>query len=358
VEWQALVDGHEEDDPVVLEPDAPADPVPGLELLTTGDDVEGFVLTLIFNNPRATVALLDRQGRMVWWQDVESASAFRALYDPASRSVTWLDLDVDGQSRLWRCALDGQPEQVATLPHSHHDFTTAPDGGWYVLAYDPREVDLEGEVQTIYGDEVVHVSADGSEVEQVWSSWDEFPFTETVTAMASFNGLEYPHTNSVVVDAATGDLVLSLYLLDALIAVDPASGSTRWQMGGEGSDWQVDVPFAHQHSPLLVQDGGQLALFDNGSGDEADPAEAALYTLDWERHTATRTWDYDEGGAHLDVTMGSAVPTAEDDLLVAWGSDAELTRVSPEGEVRWAMAWDGDSFGYTALVDDLAGASW
>lgn len=355
--WQVQVEGHEDDPPVEIETEALPAELPALELVGGDEELEGFALSVVFDGPQTTIVLIDREGRIVWWQQVQSAAAaFRALYDPASRSVTWFDHGDDGSSRLWRCTLDGQPEQIASLPHAHHDLTAAPDGGWYVLAYEPREMPYEGGTETVKGDEVVYVSADGSVIEQIWSSWDEFPFTGS--GMWGTDGLEYPHTNSVVVDPATGDVVLSLYFADTVIAVDPEDGQTRWRMGGDASDWELDEPFARQHSPFFVDGGARLALFDNGFGDEEDPAEATLYELDWATRSARRSWAFDDGGDHFGITMGSAVPTPTDDLLVAWGSDAELTRVTEAGQVRWKLLLDGDSFGYTTLVEDLAGASW
>jgi hypothetical protein len=193
----------------------------------------------------------------------------------------------------------------------------------------------------------------------VWSSWDEFPYA----GESMSNGViaEYPHTNSVTVDPDTGHVLLSLYLANALAMVDPATGEAEWTMGGERSDWTLpgDDGFAHQHSPVLLDGGGRLALFDNGAGSEADPAEAAIYDLDWDARVATRSFRFDDSGIHRQITTGSAVPVGDaGSVLVAWGSDAMLTQVSEAGEVEWELLWDGDLFGYTAHVDDLSGASW
>lgn len=373
---QATSDGDGityEGDVVELTPAAPPADLPSLELVTApSDSVTGFSLTMIVQYPAGVIALLDRQGRYVWWQDVPSIGAYRAIYDPQANTVSWLATSGTG-STLWRCALDGQPEAVATLPLTHHDFTVDPAGGWYVLGYDDRDVPevtddseeggdsarTDGATVTVRGDQLYHVTADGSEITSVWSSWDEFPYAGE--SMSNGVVLEYPHTNSVTVDPDTGHVLLSLYLADALAMVDPATGLAEWTMGGESSTWTMldGEAFAHQHSPVLLEGGSRLALFDNGAGSEADPAEAAIYDLDWASKVATRSFRYDDGGIHTQVTTGSAVPSGDDgSMLVAWGSDATLTQVSASGEVEMEVLWHGDLFGYTAHLAELAGAAW
>lgn len=362
--WQVMVNASSEtvryrSEAIELSPVTPAD-LPVLDVTTAPtDEVTGYTVTVLVRNPDGLIAVLDRQGRYVWWQHVEDIAANRALYDAASRSVLWLANDGPDASVLWRCVLDGQPEQVATLPHTHHDLTPDPAGGWYVLAYDERDVETDehdehDDVTTVIGDQLLHVSPDGSEVKTVWTSWDEFPYTGQ--SMSDGQVAEYPHTNSVTVDRSTGNVLLSLYLADALAMVDPETGLTVWTMGERDSDWTFPEgeAFAHQHSPQLLDDGLRLAIFDNGAGDPADPAEAALYDLDWDTFTATRAWSYDQGGVHTSITTGSAIPVGDaGSVLVAWGSDAALTQVSAAGEVEWQVEWQGDSFGYTSHIAEL-----
>ncbi len=253
---------------------------------------------------------------------------------------------------------------------------TGRSGGWYTLGYDKREVeaddggnedgDAQGDAQggdspgtrTVAGDTVMHISADGSEVTTVWISWDEFPYAGV--SMGRGAVAEYPHTNSVTVDRNTGNLLLSMLLADALAMVDPATGLAVWTMGGADSDWEfeADETFAHQHSPLLIDGGRQLALFDDGAGDSADSAEAAVYDLDWGTFQARRTWSYDEQGEHVGLTTGSVAPVnSGGSLLVAGGSDASLSQVSQSGELEWEVGFLGDTMGYSSHLTLLGGES-
>lgn len=364
VTWQVAVhslgDGVEyTSEPVAVTTEVPPEDLPQLAITVPPTDaVTGFTVTLIVQNPDGVVAILDRQGRYVYWQAVANVSAFRALYDPDSAALLWLTMD-GSISTLWRCALDGVPEVVVDdLPRSHHDLTAAPGGGWYVIAFDEREVTLEdGSAATVSGDQLLKIAPDGSDVHAVWSSWDEFPYAGVSMPGAGYP--EFPHTNSVIVDPESGDVLLSLYLIDSLVLVDPATGLSRWQLGGDDSDWSIPEgeTFSHQHSPAFFNGHDQVALFDNG--EETDPAEAAVYDLDWDHMSADRTWVTDDGGGHMNITTGSAVSVGDaGDVLVAWGSDAVLSQVTAAGEDDWRVEWDGDLFGFTARIDDLAGASW
>ena len=365
VTWQARVDGVGEQatytsDALELPPPLPDD-LPALDVkVPASADVSGYSVTVLVTYPGAVVVVLDSDGRYVFWQAVDSIAGFRAVYDAPSRSVYWLaEAGTDpsaNASALWRCALDGQPELVAELPQTHHDLTVDPDGGWYVLAYDEREVEGEGDDLVVRGDELLHISPDGQDIATVWDSWDQFPYAGE--SMEGSDRAEYPHTNSVIVDPDSGELVLSLYMTDTLVWVDPSTGRVDAEMGGDDSDWTFTdgEAFAHQHSPVLLDDDARLLIFDNGSGGNGDPSEAAMYDLDWSARTAARSWSYDEGGAHRNVTAGSVVRVDDaGDMLVAWGSDAALTQVSAAGEVDWEAQWPGSLVGFTSHLASLDG---
>jgi hypothetical protein len=365
-------------DPIPLTPEAAPADLPALTVSTpASDDVSGLTLTVVLSYPDVLVALLDREGRYVWWQDVHNVGTLRALYDPTTQSVSYVSGNGTPDNALWRCPLDGVPEEVAALPATHHDVKLDPAGGWYVLAYDEREVEIDDgnsgngngdgngdgngnddDENTVVGDRILHVSADGAEVTTVWSSWDEFPYEGL--SMSGSEGTEYPHTNSFDVDPDTGNLLISLYLADTLAFVDPTTGLSEWTMGGTHSNWTLPsgTGFARQHSPHLFDDGAHLALFDNGSGSPDDAyAQAAIYDLDWDTRTATRSWMYDEGGVHSHVTMGSVSPVAGGSALVSWGSEASLTQVSASGEVELEIT-SPDTLGYSEHLSSVAGAIW
>ncbi len=382
VDWQVTATSRSETvlyttDPLALTADPPPADLPAISMTTEPTDaVSGFAVALLAYEPIPVIALIDREGRYVWWQSAPSIAAYRVLYDAPSHSVVWLAYAGENSTVLWRCALDGQPEVVATLgARTHHDLTPDPKGGWYALAYDEHEVERHDEDRTdgsgddstgdddeevtVVADQLLHISADGSEVRTVWRSWDEFPYTDEPDP--DVTSMDWPHTNSVSVDPETGDVLLSLLRLNTLAMVDPSTGLSVWTMGGDDSDWTFPdgEAFAHQHSPLLVDGDSRLAIFDNGLDDASDPAEAAVYDLDWDTLTATRSWSYDQGGAHTNITTGSAIPVGDaGSVLVSWGSDPTLTQVSASGEVEWQLEFDLRCLGYVSQTTDLGGAAW
>ena len=102
---------------------------------------------------------------------------------------------------------------------------------------------------------------DGSDYPELYSSSQEnnnFRDTSTVH--------DYMHLNSICVDSADNNLIVSFRNLDEIVKLNRQSGDIMWRLGGNNSDFPqtADQLFLRQHYPRLTDHGKTLIFVDNG----------------------------------------------------------------------------------------------
>lgn len=299
---------------------------------------EHFVLTTIVGDEPG-VAILDAQGRFVWWWRGEPGTfACQARMAADGQSVLLLVVDSLMQSDIGvirRVALTGETlgETRATL--AHHDFIELPDGRVGFLAYDARS--WQG--TDVAGDALVLLDLETGAEETIWSSWDSL----TPGAPASYPphplGVEWTHANGLDFDEASGDWLVSMHNISTIVRVT-GDGALRWQLGGDTSDFVdaagTEPPFAEQHGPTFTEAG--LLLFDNREPQTGDLYSRAVeLRLDEDAGTFETTWSYDGDQRLFTAFMGSAEQLDDGSTLVGWGSGGRLDRVGADGEVSWRV---------------------
>jgi len=108
---------------------------------------------------------------------------------------------------------------------------------------------------------------------------------------------DWMHGNSLQV-APTGVILMSVRLLDTVIAISPQFDRIVWRIGRFASDFAFpnsSDKFYHEHYVRMLENGN-LLLFDNGDGRPASEggqySRALELALDWNSMTATRVWEY------------------------------------------------------------------
>ncbi|MFN7142554.1 MAG: aryl-sulfate sulfotransferase, partial [Myxococcota bacterium] len=209
----------------------------------------GFVGSTLLGADAAYV-VLDAQGRYVWWwRPDEAYMVNNARLARGGRSVLVLLADADMREDLGtlvEVGLDGEVIAETAAPGAHHDFVETPDGGIVYLAFDTRPWDGEDTI----GDRLARLERTTGVTETLWSSWDALsPTRPDAPDIYSF-GRDWTHANGLALDPVSGDWLVSLHNLDAVVRI-AWDGALRWQMGGAGSDLAVvgDEGFAFQHSP-------------------------------------------------------------------------------------------------------------
>jgi hypothetical protein len=162
------------------------------------------------------------------------------------------------------------------------------------------------------------------------------------------------HCNSIDVDPANGNLLLSGRHMDSVVYIDKATGNILWKMGGaqytkdNATYVTVPDPFYRQHDARL-QPGwaagcsggsGQISMFDDETA-VPGPARAVVYDVTVgtgdggavvdcgvpvDAGAAANVWQYQ--GTVSSIVLGSFRISADDSRVVGWGLRAPATSVT------------------------------
>ncbi len=329
-----------------------AEPVPpGLPSVSVSvpanDDLGGFVVLPLVTMQGVQYAIVDLEGRYVWWREDYASGSFRGSFDP-SGVLTWLDdMPPEGSTFGWTSVIDGESGELDTAS-GHHDFVTIPGSGFLTIGEDLREAGT----RLVAGDTLLHVPFDGGAPTEVWNAWDSWDYDGT--GVESPNSVSWPHVNSLDYDEASGKAVLGVFSRDSIAQIDVASGSLDWELGGIGDDYAVpeEARFVHPHSPRRVDD--EIWLIDAGEPD----GRARALAIDIGGDPTTLAWDYAAGAVGGTSILGNAEYIDEDKFLVAWGSAGSVAIVGRDGTVYWQLDTSmGTALGYAQYLPSLSGAS-
>jgi hypothetical protein len=252
--------------------------------------------------------------------------------------------------------------QHPTLPAEAHDFVMLDANHWIAMTYVQRTVDLSKlnpawSSQAPVMNAIVQEVNSGSVVGE-WDSGNEMElYTDSVdgNAFGSIAVSDYLHLNSVTVDPADGNWILSFRHLNAIVKVDHTTAKILWTLGGKEDMFGLtaDQAFSHQHH-VRVQADGSLTVFDNGN--DAHQSRAISFVLDETNHKVTSFQVLAERPLADPQTgfMGSVTPLPQERLLVGWGGWF-TTQTAPagveyvNGQVAWSFQFDGPIFSYRAL---------
>jgi arylsulfate sulfotransferase len=260
---------------------------------------------------------------------------------------------------------------VMLLPHGAHgalraelhDFVLLGDHHYVAQTYVERTVDLSGINGTWSNQAPVYAAVvqevDNGVVKMEWDASD-YPslYTDSVdgNAFTSAARSDYLHLNSVLVDPADDNIVVSLRHTDSIVKIDHVTGNTLWTLGGASDEFgiQADQRFSHQHHVRKLEDG-RYTVFDNGNN--AHATRVLAFTLDEAAKTIT-DFDvvYDRPSERPDSGfMGSAVFMGDERWIIGWGgfvSTASIPSVTEivDGAPAWSLAFTKPTtFSYRAL---------
>jgi hypothetical protein len=311
------------------------------------------------------VAIFDRNGAPVWWQDAASAPYMPWDAKLLARQVlAWGEnfgnhFGVRANGGYEEHRLDGRlVRRVRTWgsPTDVHDIARMPNGHLLTLTYRRRDdVDLsardgphharvfDGEIQelTPAGDLVwrwnSHAHVRVAETEPAW--WYN---EKGETPPPAERGYDLVHLNSVEPD---GDgLIVSSRHTDSVFRIDRASGRIDWKLGGTyvaGRSLAVlGIPpgedvFGGQHDARLLPDG-TLTVYDNRGYATGSPA-AVRFRIDPVARTATRIEHVTNPAVSKSKWGGSARKLPHGNWVIAWGGSGLVTEQRPSGAAVLAL---------------------
>jgi outer membrane protein assembly factor BamB len=308
-------------------------------------------------------AIFDSHGVPVWWMR-RTPAPFAADLLP-NGNLVWTNYVALSpvSDRFVERTLTGQPgRSFGTVGPStnQHDFQLLPNGDALLLTYPARDgVDLSDfggpKNATVLDGEIQEVDPQGGLVWR-WSTADHVPLRESARwlrrqiahpTIRKYDGTpvyDLVHVNSVEPDpplrGAGGDrLIFSARYLEAVYAIDRASGDIVWKLGGTHTPRSLKIEgdplagheFGGQHDARLPGGGDLLTIFDNGTLRNRPP-RAVAFRLDLTRRRAALVRAVRFAEAPKSVCCGSARLLPGGNWVVSWGNTPWVTEQTWRGE--------------------------
>jgi hypothetical protein len=299
--------------------------------------------------------VFDAHGVPVWWTG-GTPGPWNADVLPNGHLV-WTDSVGRSPSAppFREVTLDGRVVRTfATVgtPTNQHDLQLLPNGNALMISYTRRDgVDLsrwDGPRRaSVLDGEIQEVDPAGHVVWR-WNTRDHVALRESshwlraaairVPDTAGGTLYDLVHLNSV---ARSGDLVVfSARYLDAVYAIDRATGSIAWKLGGTQTPRSLELrgdplasrDFGGQHDARILDGGRTLTVYDNGTSWKRDPRALEL-RLDPERRRARLVRSIEFPLAGRSSCCGSARLLAGGDWVVSWGHTPWLTEQTSSGRL-------------------------
>jgi arylsulfate sulfotransferase len=223
--------------------------------------------------------------------------------------------------------------QHGVLPAEGHEMMVLGDQHYVALSYVQRTLDLSAlnpawsptaRVMSDVMQEVDHGS--------VLVEWDSANVSALYADSVYDNAFEasslsdYLHLNSIDLDPADENFVVSFRHASSIAKLDRHTGQILWTLGGKEDEFGLtaDQVFSMQHHVRMHPDG-TMTVFDNGNADDdgsaAHQTRILSFTLDEANHRVssfqvlyTKPSDQPPTGF-----MGSATPLAGGRLFAGWG---------------------------------------
>jgi hypothetical protein len=189
-----------------------------------------------------------------------------------------------------------------------------------------------------------------------WHSLDHVAIGESFrTAITPAGNVDYFHLNSIGIDAADDNLIVSARHTSTVYKIDRNTGEIIWHLGGKKNDFQLGpgAAFNFQHD-ARARTGGELTLFDNGATgpgtQDVEPASRPLrLALDEKAMTADLLQVYQAATPRLGIALGDVQELADGGVFVGWGAAGPFTEFTPDGAVRFDASFGDGSVSYRAL---------
>jgi hypothetical protein len=249
------------------------------------------------------------------------------------------------------------------LPAEGHEFRMLDDAHYVAMSYVQRTLDLSAYGAT-WSKQALVMSAVMQEVDhgQVLVEWDSANVPSLYSDSTYGNDFastalqDYLHMNSIDIDPADGNFVVSFRHTSSIVKIDRHSAQILWTLGGKEDQFGLtaDQRFSFQHH-VRIQADGSMTVFDDGNG--LHQSRVVSLVLDEAAHAVKGFQVLYTKPASQPATglMGSAFPLSGGRLFCGWGGwySSELAPAATEiagGSVVWSFEFTMPGvFSYRAM---------
>lgn len=240
-----------------------------------------------------------------------------------------------------------------------HELVVTPDGGAWLMSYDPQYIDMSrivpgGKTNALVTGLVIQKINAQKDVVFQWRSWDYFLITDATHENLTAYSIDYVHGNAIEVDN-DGNIMISSRHLDEVTKINSQTGNIIWRLGGKNNEYTFlndTLKFSHQHCIRRLPNG-HIILFDNGNYHTPAFSRAIEYKLKEDVKTAEIVWEYRHNPNIYAVAMGSVQRLSNGNTLIGWGSaSTTLTEVKPNGTVAYELSLPSGQTSYRAFRDE------
>ena len=310
----------------------------------------------------------DRHGVPLWWGKSGDAVFFTLLANgkpawtrmgsvPGGPGEGAVEVEWDGSVVKNHKAVGGDLDI--------HDLIRLPDGSTLLAAWTTvPDVDLTaigGPAKASIFDQVLQeVAPDGSLVWS-WSAAAHIPVSEmSPTWQPQFidSGkapYDVHHWNAV--DPIPGGYLLSFRHLDAVYAIDRATGDVVWKLGGTTRPESLSIvgdpvfpfgSFGGQHDARMLADGS-VTLHDNGSGVGRPPRMLRYHIAPPPLAIATLLEAYSDATIGQSICCGSTRKLDSGAWVIGFGGRETITEVSASGKTHFRLVMAKGALLYRAV---------
>lgn len=290
--------------------------------------------------------ILDRQGRLVWFQPNTAGKPFdfNAQSDKGRPVLTWWQGELTGAHGLGVGEIaDNSYRTITTvrggdgLATDLHELNLTSSGTALITAYETTTANLSavGQSRTgpVFVGHALEIDLQTGKVLFDWRSLDHVPLQESyqLPPASPKSTFDYFHINSVA-ELDDGNLLISGRNTWALYKVDRSSGRVIWRLNGKRSNFSISraARFYWQHHARPYGSDG-VTLFDNAGPKEERQSRGVSLSVD----TATRHVDLVQQYVHparfLSNALGSMQLLDDGRVFVGWGDQPYFSEFAPDG---------------------------
>lgn len=322
--------------------------------------------------PNEYMALFDNDGVPVWWRAITDKAIDATLLsngDPAE--VSTLNQRVEEYSLTGNAVRTVAPDNGGGV--DLHEVQLLPNGNYLLASVVPRSGEdlsfMGGPARATVADPVVKEVTPNGTVVWSWDTAAHIPVTEAApswwsTDLASntggglgYQGYDIYHFNSA--DITGNQILISYRQLNAVYAVNMATGAIIWKLGGtlrlDGTsltvlDDPVGLPtLAGQHDARFDGNASSITVHDDGTNANRGP-RAVRFQINVAAKTATLVEQITDPLVTSSFCCGSARKLPGGDWVMSWGFSNIVTEFNAANQRQFLLEWtDPGMFSYRAV---------